>query len=308
MPQHGHALEELADISLHEQKKHHKGKHPGQIGAHRAGEFRPFSLVGLRQKIAPAPAAAAGAEQQHNQRPERKHVVADKKIFQIHNNTALAERSDSRPYVKAQNTGHHEQGQQHAVYGNGFFPAPAPHVHTVGNDVFHHADHGGQRGAAHEHEEQTAPQRAHGHLIKNIGQGDEYQAGAAVRLHAKGKTGREDNQAGSQGHKGIQPHDKHGFTGQAAPVIQVTAEDHHAAHADGQGEKGLVHGRADHVKNARLLHPGEIGRKIKGNALRRSVQSQGPHSQPQHDDKQAQHHILDHRFQPSAHAHAAHAE
>ena len=73
-------------------------------------------------------------------------------------------------------------------------------------------------------------------------------------------------------------------------------------------KKGLIHGSAHHIKNARSLHPRKIGCKIKGDSLRRAVQSHSPQGQPDHDEQQPQHHIFDYRLQPLAHSHAAHPD
>ena len=101
---------------------------------------------------------------------------------------------------------------------------------------------------------------------------------------------------------------EHGFAGQTALVVQVAAENHHAAHADGQGEEGLVHGRTDGIEDACLLHALKVRRKIEGEAFPCPVHGQGADGQAHHDDEQAEHHVLDHGLKALAHAKGTDAE
>ena len=96
--------------------------------------------------------------------------------------------------LEAQNAGQGEQRKRNAVDDGGFSARPFPYVHAVGNDVLNDGDHRGQRGGAHEHEEQSAPETPAGHGVEHVGQGNENQSGAGIRLHAEGEAGGEDDE------------------------------------------------------------------------------------------------------------------
>ena len=121
------ASEKFVYISLNKQNKNNKGQHPCQIGAHKAGKFRPFPLIRFDQEIFPAPAVTTGTEQQDDQRTERQHIITDDEIFQIHYSAAGSEGRKAGPLIETEYARHHQQGQQDEMHGNGFF-LPQPHT------------------------------------------------------------------------------------------------------------------------------------------------------------------------------------
>ena len=159
------------------------------------------------------------------------------------------------------------------VIGNqaGLTPAPTGEIPQAGGDILKHRKHRGQRRKAHENEEQTAPDPSTGEAVKNIGQGFKHQAGAACRLHIKGKAGRQHDHTGRDGYKGIQNTHVHRFPHEGSILAQVAAENSHGADAQAQGEERLVHGRYDHIHNASFGEPLPIRQQIEFYALHTAV-------------------------------------
>ena len=62
-------------------------------------------------------------------------------------------------------------------------------------------------------------------LAKNVGQGDEDEAGAAGLVHTVSEAGREDDEAGGDGDEGIQHHDANALAQQGVLFADVAAED-----------------------------------------------------------------------------------
>ena len=126
----------------------------------------------------------------------------------------------------------------HAALG----PAPAGELPHAGQDVFKHRQLGGKGGEHHEQEEQGAPDAAAVHVVEHGGHGIEEQGGAGVDFDAVGEAGREHDEAGQDGHQGVQGDDVDGFAHQGAFLADVAAEDGHGADADAPAEERLVHG------------------------------------------------------------------
>ena len=78
-------------------------------------------------------------------------------------------------------------------------------------------------------------------------------------------------------------------------LADVAAEDRHAAHADGQREKRLVHGRHDDP----AVNGREIRHKVEPQPLRRTGKRQAVHGQHQHQHQQRAHHVFGHALQPA---------
>ena len=288
---------ELVPIAHHKDEQHDQGQNIGHIKPHPSGEFQSAACVGLRQEAFPAPAAAGDAEQQIDQRSQRQDIVADNKVLQIHNDRSLAEGLDPGEDVKAQHTGHGQDQNGDQVDQHRFLPAPAPFLNREGQDVLKDRDHRGQSRKGHEHEKQGAPQPAHGHLVKDVGQGDENQVGARIGGHVKGKAGRENDQARRKGHKGIQHTHPDGLAGQGVVLPNVAAKDGQGANAQGEGEERLTHGGKDglaqnHVSIGIIHQIVKVGLEIEFQALGSAVQGHRAEGQHHHHQQQAEHHGL----------------
>ena len=130
---------------------------------------------------------------------------------------------------------------EHKVHQTGLFTAAAGQFHAAADDILEHCQHGGHGCKSHEQKEQAAPQPTHGHIGKDVGQGDKDKAGAAGLVHMVGKTGREDDQTGGDGYKGIQHHNADRFAQQGMFLADIAAEDGHGADAKAQGEDCLLY-------------------------------------------------------------------
>ncbi len=154
-----------------------------------------------------------------------------------------------------------------------------------------------KRRKGHEQEEQAAPQTAHRHIGEDVGQGDEDEAGAAGLVHTVGEAGREDDEAGGDGHEGIQHHDTDALAQQGVLLADVAAEDGHCTDAEAQGEEGLIHGPHQRVDDAHLLHAAKVGHKEEVQALLCAGHEQAVDGQHHHDDQQGDHHALGYLLQ-----------
>ena len=87
-------------------------------------------------------------------------------------------------------------------------------------------------------------------------------------------------------------------------LADVAAEDGHGADADGEGEKGLVHGADDDG----AVDLAEIGHQIEAEALLRAAERRAVYSQHQHQYQQRHHHILGHALQSALKVEAQNAK
>ncbi len=140
-------------------------------------------------------------------------------------------------------------------------------VHAVSDNAFHNADNGCQGCERHENEEQRAPKQTAVHFIENVGQGDKNKAWTRARLNPERETGRENDDTCHEGDKGIQCADVQSFAGKRFFLIEVRAENHHAAHADAESEERLVHGVVNHIEKTRFLNFFKVRGEIKRQAL-----------------------------------------
>ena len=278
---------------------------PPAVGPHPLGHLQALALVGLGHKLIPAPAIPADAEEDKDDRPAGQQDVAHQEVLQIQEGGPGSPGLNPAEQVVAQGTGEGENCHSHQIHSAGLLPAPAGEVNGAGDDILKHRQHGGQGGKGHEHKEQAAPQTAQRHLVEDIGQGDKDQGRAAVRLNAKGKAGREDNQAGCKGHKCIQNRHIHRLAQKSPLPADVAAEDGHGANAQAQGEEGLVHGAHNHVAQAHVHGPLQVGHQVEGQALRAALHKDAVDGQDYHNGQEGKHHKLAHPLQAVLQAHGA---
>ena len=264
--------------------------------------------VGLGDKVIPAPAIAARAEAKVDKASQRQQVVADEEVLQVKHAGAFAERLEAAPDVEAENAGQRQQDDSDDAIADGFLALPASQVADAGGDVLEHGDNGGHSCEKHEEEEERAPDAAAAHSVEDVGQRDEEQVRAGVRLNAEAEAGREDNQAGNNRHEGIQRHDIHRFTRQALLLADVAAEDSECANAQAQREEGLAHSSEDNLAHAMLHNLIEIRIEIIFQTSITARQHDGVDCKYQHEHEQAGHHCFRDALYAVFYAQIAHAE
>ena len=156
------------------------------------------------------------------------------------------------PQVVAQQAGQAQQKDEHQIGGHRLATGDVPPVHPAGQDVLKHRGDRGQGGKEQEHEEQRPPQPPAGHGVEHVGQGDEDQIGAGVRIDSEGEGGGKDDQAGGEGHEGVQNAHVDGLAEQSPLPADVASKDSHGADAQAQGEEGLAHGVIDRPEQAEI--------------------------------------------------------
>ena len=130
---------------------------------------------------------------------------------------------------------------------------------------------------------------------KNTGHRVKQQAWPGSDFQIVGEAGREDDDACQHCYKGVQKDDMQRFAHQAVVFADVTAEDGHAAHADGQREKRLVHGGYHH----RAVDSRKVRHQVKAQPFGRTGKGQAVDRQHQHQHQQGNHHALGHPLQPA---------
>lgn len=271
------------------------------------GQLHAAAVVALGQVLVEAPAPFRDAEQQEHQRAAGQQKVAHQEILGVHNVLARQE-LHAAEQVEAQQAGEAGNQNDEEVDDDRFFPIPAEIVHAAAENIFKHGDDSGEAGEGHKQEEQRAPQPSAGHGDKEVGQREEDQVGAGVRLDAEAEAGREDDQARTDGHEGVQPADADGFSAQGVIPGHEAAEDLHAGNAQAQGEEGLVHGGGDDLADALLRGAAEIRQQIEGETLAGAGQRNAAHHQHHDQQKQARHHPFADPLQTLLDAEAADAE
>ena len=133
-------------------------------------------------------------------------------------------------------------------------------------------------------------------MAKYIGQGDKDQLGARIRADPVREAGREDDQAGTDGHAGIQRADVQGLARQGIIPAHVAAKDFHSANAKAEGKERLVHGSHNDIANAHFGGTVPVRQQVERQALARAGQHKAVHSQNQDQHKQRAHHPFANAF------------
>ena len=282
-------LEEVIQAVTEDEDDDH-GNDPGHVPAHPVCNLETVAGVGLRGELLPAPAVTADAEDGENQRTGGQQDIADQEVFKVHD--AQTQDGHMAQDGEAQDAGHSQNGQGNAADQACLLALPAGQVTDAGNDVLEDREDGGHGCEGHEDEEQGAPQAAAHHVVEDVGQGDEHQAGTGICFHTEGGAGREDDQTGGEGHEGVQADDVDSLAHQRTLLLQVAAEDGHGADAQAQGEEGLVHGSDHDVAHTGFGEAVPAGQQVELQTLSGTVQHAAVDSQHDHDGQQSQHHPL----------------
>ena len=180
-------------VAVEEDVENDQRQNIRRIEANPFREAYALTGVGLGDEVIPAPAIAARAEAKVDKASQRQQVVADEEVLQVKHAGALAERLDIAPDVEAKNAGQRQQNDSDDANANGFLAFPAGQIADAGGDVLENGDNCGHSCEEHEEEEERAPDAATAHSIEHVGQRDEEQVRAGVRLNAEAEAGREDN-------------------------------------------------------------------------------------------------------------------
>ena len=295
-------------VAVEEDVENYQRQNIRRIEANPFREAYALAGVGLGDKVIPAPAIAARAEAKVDKASQWQQVVADEEVLQVKHACALAERLYIAPDVEAKNAGQRQQDNSDDAIADGFLALPASQVADAGGDVLEHGDNGGHSCKEHEEKKECAPDAAAAHSVEHVGQRDEEQVWAGVRLNAEAEAGREDNQAGNNRHEGVQRHDIHRFTRQALLLADVAAEDSERANAQAQREEGLAHSSEDNLAHAMLHNLIEIRIEIIFQTSITARKHDGVDCKHQHEHEQAGHHHFRNALYAVFYAQIAHAE
>lgn len=277
-------------IPHHKNKQHNQRQNIAHIEPCPLWEPNAFAGVGFGDEVIPAPAVAAGTEEQVYQASQGQQVVGDKEVLQVLDSAAGTQGSDAAPDIEAQHAGYGQNQNENQVHSHGFLPGPAPEVDSEADDILKYGNDGGQGREAHEHEEQSSPETASGHLVEDVWQGHKDQSGAFTRVYAEGETGRENHETCHQGHDSIQDTDIYGLAHEGAVTADIASEDSHGADAEAQGEEGLAHGCEDHIAHAIFHDLTEVRNQIEFQSCACARQGDAADTENHQDHQQEGHH------------------
>ena len=118
----------LLYIAHDKNEQYDGGQDEAYINTRPLRELHTLAGIGFLNEALPAPAIAAGTEQQVSQASQGKQVIGDDEILQILNRGACAQRSNCAPDIEAENTGQGEQQDRNEVDRNSFFPGPSEQI------------------------------------------------------------------------------------------------------------------------------------------------------------------------------------
>ena len=127
-------------------------------------------------------------------------------------------------------------------------------------------------------------------MVEDVGERDEDQARAAVRLHTVREAGREDNKSRADRHKGVQNDDIDGLSHQRLVAPDIASENGHGTDTDTECEESLVHGTHNYLENTDFFSPFQTGLQIELQSFARSGKENAVDRQDHHDHEQRQHH------------------
>ena len=94
----------LLYIAHDKNEQYDGGQDEAYINTRPLRELHTLAGIGFLNEALPAPAIAAGTEQQVSQASQGKQVIGDDEILQILNRGACAQRSNCAPDIEAENT------------------------------------------------------------------------------------------------------------------------------------------------------------------------------------------------------------
>lgn len=256
-----------------------------------------FSSIGLLFVCVPSPAEVPRTEDDEEQAAQGEQDVGYEEVFEVHDGGAFSHGGDTSENVESQGTGQREDHHEEAVCDASFFPVHFHGVHGHAYDVFEDGQDGGEGRKAQKEEKEASPELAQGHARKDVGQGDEDEAGAGAYGHVIRKAAGNDDEAGCHGYESVQQGDVHGFGQQGMVLVYVGAEDGHGADAQRECEEGLVHGPFDDVDPADFTGGFPVGQQEVAESFLGAGGEYGVYGQHDHDDQQGAHHPFGDFFQ-----------
>ena len=127
-------------------------------------------------------------------------------------------------------------------------------------------------------------------MVKDVGERDKDQTGAAVGLYAVCEAGREYDESRTDRHKSVQNNDVYRFAKQRLVSSDIASENCHGTDTDTESEERLVHGACDHLEDTDLFGSLEAGKQIELQSLSRTRKENAVDSQDHHDHQQREHH------------------
>jgi len=301
-------FEEHSVIAVEEDVQDNQRQNVGCIEAHPFREAYTLTCINLFNEFVPAPAVAGSAEGQEDKAAQRQDVVADEEVFQIQHAGAFAQRLKAAPDIEAENAGQGQQNHADNSKGDEATAVTAGQLADAGNNHFEYSNNSGHCRKEHEEEEESAPDTSAVHSVENVGQSDEEQVRACIRLDTEAEACREDNQTGNDCYEGIEEHNPQRFVGELLLLADVAAEDGQRAHADAQCEEGLAHSGEDYLAYTVLGNFVEVGVEVILEAGFTARKQHGVGCKHNHQHDEEGHHNLGDAFNAVANAQVADAE
>lgn len=198
---------------------------------------------------------------------------------------------EARENVEAENAWDAEKGNRKDIDEGSLLSIHSFCVNPETDDVLKDGNKGAHRCETYKYEKERSPETTTGHLVEDVGQGDEDQGRTCVGLHSEGEGGREYDQTAAQSNECIQADDTDGLSGKAVFLVDVGAEDGYAADAKAQREERLSHCCIDSFKE---IFPefGKIWNEIEFQTLRAAFQGKAVAGKDEHQAQEADHHVL----------------
>ena len=188
-----------------------------------------------------------------------------------------------------------EGGRAHQEGGNGAGQAEGGGEGLAAG--LQHVHQGGDARKEHGDEEEQGEDAPAGHLLEDLGEGDEHELRPAGGVDAEGKHRGQDGEARQQGGQGVQYGGHARVAEDVLALFHIAAVDEHARAVDGQGEEGLSHGVIDGAEQPKaavgIVHQVvEVGHQVELHALHGTGKGKGADGQHYQQGQQAEHHGL----------------
>ena len=207
-------------------------------------------------------------------------------------NGSVDERSAVYRRCEAEDARHRQDADKQRGRGTCAAPAESEIVHDAGDDVLEDGEHRGQRGEAHEREEERAPEPSGRHRVEDVGQRDEDESRTLRGFDSKREARGDDDKARQDRDERVERSDVHRLSEELVPAPDVAAEDGHRADAQRQREERLVHRLDEHIADAYLPDLCEVGHEVERHALPGAWQEDAAHGEDKNERDQHAHHHL----------------
>ena len=240
------------------------------------------------------PAVTAGAENHDEHAAKRKHGVTHDKVFEVQHTAAGAERFKARKHVEAEGARERKREYDQDVPEGDPFTVVPLEVHPERDEILEHGNQGGQSRERHEQEERRTAEPTRRHHGKHVGKRNEDETRALSRRLAKGEAARDDDNTRNKRDDRIKDADTRSFLDEGVLAAYVATENRHATDTDTEREERMRECRKDCLAHAlaRLRQALERRKQIELETCSRTRKRHGSNGKEDHDDKQANHHLL----------------